>query len=146
MVDVKTSNLKLQQRSRNIIRKLSGSACLSTDQEIDALLHKCDGSVKLSLATLALNSTPEYAKTKLDASSGKLSAILPIDSISAVDKHGSNAVEISQSTTSSQRYILYVDGGGTKCRAIVVNSLSRKGEGEGGPSNVYARDFQYVSE
>ncbi|EZF71310.1 N-acetylmuramic acid 6-phosphate etherase [Trichophyton soudanense CBS 452.61] len=136
MVDVKTSNLKLQQRSRNIIRKLSGSACPSTDQEIDALLHKCDGSVKLSLATLALNSTPEYAKTKLDASGGKLSAILPIDSISAVDKHGSNAVEISQSTTSSQRYILYIDGGGTKCRAIVVNSLSQKGEGEGGPSNV----------
>ncbi|EFR01732.1 N-acetylmuramic acid 6-phosphate etherase [Nannizzia gypsea CBS 118893] len=133
MVDVKTSNLKLQQRSRNIIRNLSGSACPSTDEDIDELLQRCDGSVKLSLAVLALNSTPEHARTKLEASGGKLSALLIAGTTS---KYGPKVVEVSRSTFEPVKFILYIDGGGTKCRAIVVSSLSHRGEGEAGPCNV----------
>lgn len=136
MVDVKTSNLKLQQRSRNIIRKLSGASCPSADENIDDLLHKCNGSVKLALATLALGSSPEYARNKLELSGGKLSAIMTADTKSGVDRRGIKRVNATQSTVISEKLVLYVDGGGTKCRAIVINSLSQLGEGEAGPCNV----------
>ncbi|KAM5438302.1 putative N-acetylmuramic acid 6-phosphate etherase [Microsporum ferrugineum] len=136
MVDVKTSNLKLQQRSRNIIRKLSGASSPSAIEDIDDLLHKCNGSVKLALATLALGSSPEYARNKLEISGGKLSAIMTADTKSGADRRGIKRVNATQSTVISEKLVLYVDGGGTKCRAIVINSLSQLGEGEAGPCNV----------
>ncbi|KAK2839339.1 hypothetical protein FQN49_006238 [Arthroderma sp. PD_2] len=141
MVDVKTSNLKLQQRSRNIIRKLSGSSCPHTDKGIDGLLNQCDGSVKLALATLALNSTPEYASNKLEASGGKLSAIMTADPSPTKDTDNIRHLGFAHSpktehTLIPNSFVLYVDGGGTKCRAMVLDSRADKGEGEAGPCNV----------
>ncbi|KAF3481691.1 N-acetylmuramic acid 6-phosphate etherase [Arthroderma uncinatum] len=141
MVDVKTSNLKLQQRSRNIIRKLSGSSCPSTDTEIDDLLCRCDGSVKLALATLALSSTPEYARRKLEASSGKLSAIMradanPAHSLNAIGHSNSVHLSMAEPNDVPYSFVLYVDGGGTKCRAMIVRTHLERGVGEAGPCNV----------
>ncbi|KAK2753614.1 hypothetical protein FQN54_007391 [Arachnomyces sp. PD_36] len=123
MVDLKASNLKLQQRSRNIIRKLGGPACPTTDAEIDALLASCNGSVKLVLATLGLEVTVDEARERLDDAGGSLSSVLK-----------SKNQEVAK--YQDDEMVLYVDGGGTKCAAVIMGRDSRIGEGEAGPCNV----------
>lgn len=125
MVDLKTSNLKLQQRSRNIIRKLGGPSCPPTDTEIDALLANCNGSVKLVLATLGLESTVDEARKRLDEAGGSLSTVLE-----------SKKKELTKSKQDDEM-VLYIDGGGTKCAAVIMGQNSNIGEAEAGPCNVY---------
>ncbi|KAK2782888.1 hypothetical protein FQN52_000528 [Onygenales sp. PD_12] len=132
MVDLKSSNLKLEQRARNIIKKVSGTSCPSTDAEIDALLKKCNGSVKLALATLALGSTVEEAQQRLESGGGKLSDVLKQKSQESTQQ---NATKVTVSRTSIP-LVMYVDGGGTKCAATVVGPNGEIGEGEAGPCNV----------
>ncbi|EFW14569.1 N-acetylmuramic acid 6-phosphate etherase [Coccidioides posadasii str. Silveira] len=76
MVDLEASNLELEQRSLNIIRKLSASSCPSTDAELDARLACREGSVKLALAALALEITPEEARRRLEAANGCHAGVL----------------------------------------------------------------------
>jgi N-acetylmuramic acid 6-phosphate etherase len=49
IVDLAASNLKLKQRSRNILRSLSGNCCSSSDNELDCLLVRCNQSVKSAI-------------------------------------------------------------------------------------------------
>lgn len=125
MVDLKTSNLKLQQRSRNIIRKLGGPACPPTDAEIDDLLASCNGSVKLVLATLGLETTVDEARKRLDDAGGSLSVVLR------------SRKQASVKDNQDDEMVIYVDGGGTKCAAVIMGRDSRVGQGEAGPCNVY---------
>lgn len=124
MVDLKASNLKLQQRSRNIIRKLGGTACPSTDAELDALLQSCNGSVKLVLATLGLETTVDEAQKRLNEAGGSLSSVLKSRNQDVAKNHEDDEM------------VLYVDGGGTKCAAVIMGRDARIGEGEAGPCNV----------
>lgn len=136
MVDLKASNLKLKQRSRNIIRKISGSSCPSTDEEIDAILARCDGSVKLALATITLGSEPEDARKQLELADGKLSTVLANAAKSVSDKIEDANFDQAAKDIISDPLVMYIDGGGTKCAAVVMNSQGEFGEGEAGSCNV----------
>ena len=136
MVDLKASNLKLQQRSRNIIRKISGSSCPSTDAEIDSLLARCDGSVKLALATIALGSEPEDARNRLELAGGKLATVLADAAKSVADETETANLDDAAKAIINDPLVMYVDGGGTKCAAVVMNSRGDFGDGEAGSCNV----------
>ena len=139
MVDLKASNLKLRLRSRNIIRKISAQSRSLTDAEIDDLLASCHGSVKLSLATLALGSTPEYAREMLEGyAGGKLHDVLQNAAAKGSGTQPNGIPTPGEvSTREGQRLVMYVDGGGSKCAATVINSDGKIGKGEAGPCNVY---------
>lgn len=76
MVDLKATNLKLRQRSRNILRAICDPVCPASDAELDDLLSQCNSSVKLALATLSLGTTAEIAQQRLDENRGMLTGIL----------------------------------------------------------------------
>ncbi|KAI9738393.1 MAG: hypothetical protein M1834_008896 [Cirrosporium novae-zelandiae] len=134
MVDLKASNLKLQQRSRNIIRKLCGSLCPNSDDEIDALISKCNGSVKLALVTLTLNMSVEESARRIQDAEGSLSAVLR--------RHEEQRLkgEIKEKSQMENfepvDWVLCVDGGGTKCTAMIKGQNGEFGEGEAGNCNV----------
>ena len=131
MVDLKASNLKLEQRSRNIIRKLGGPACPAMDSEIDALLVACGRSVKLALATLALGVTPEEARKQLEVGGGKLATVLQSSTVGQSRANGTSEGLPGEIPP----LVIYIDGGGSKCAATVVSSHGQVGEGEAGPCN-----------
>ena len=130
MVDLKASNLKLQQRSRNIIRKLGGAACPSTDAEVDTLLAESNGSVKLVLAALGLGTAVEEARKRLNDAGGSLSSVLK-----SKNEEIPTVVPVPTSHPGCG-LVLYIDGGGTKCAAVIMDRDSRIGEGEAGPCNM----------
>lgn len=129
MVDLRPSNNKLKQRSRNIIRTLSKSLAPDSDAEIDALTERCGGSVKLALGVIHLGTNVEEARRQLDAAGGKLSLAIERSRTSSRVKH------IEYVDTSD--LVLCVDGGGSKCAAVVVDSIGRTGRAQAGPCNVY---------
>ncbi|QVM12323.1 hypothetical protein D8B26_006954 [Coccidioides posadasii str. Silveira] len=126
MVDLEASNLELEQRSLNIIRKLSASSCPSTDAELDARLACREGSVKLALAALALEITPEEARRRLEAANGCHAGVLT----GRLKPGGITPHE------KGPPLAMYVDGGGTKCAAVVVTREGRMAKGCAGPCNV----------
>lgn len=129
MVDLKATNLKLQQRSRNILRNLCGSSCPHSDSELDALLKSCAGSVKLAIATLSLGVSVSEAKQRLDSAGGVLASVLK----KAVDSSPTNPT--SKEATGPD-CVLCIDGGGSKCAAVVMSPDAEKGYGEAGGCNV----------
>lgn len=95
MVDVKATNLKLQERSRRIIREVAGDSLFTCDkdgnldkqahlvlrneqgdQRLDQLLEICDGSVKLAIAVAKTGMDPESAKLELEVAGGVLNTVL----------------------------------------------------------------------
>ena len=73
MVDLKATNVKLEQRSRNIIRSIEPTAFDFTDDELDARINICDGSVKPTLMTLMMGLEKEDCKWHLERAGGVLS-------------------------------------------------------------------------
>jgi N-acetylmuramic acid 6-phosphate etherase len=68
MVDLQATNAKLVTRTVRILQKLSGLT--ATDAE--ALLQSCDGELKTAIVCNKLDLSPEAARAKLDAASGRL--------------------------------------------------------------------------
>jgi N-acetylmuramic acid 6-phosphate etherase len=125
MVDLKATNLKLQQRSRNILRAVCGPRCPDSDEDLDVLLHKCHGSVKLAIATLSLGVPVSEAEHRLYEAGGVLADLLK----QVVDPSPPRGSE-------NQRYILCIDGGGSKCAAAVMSVDGQYGYGESSGCNV----------
>ncbi|KAJ9612242.1 hypothetical protein H2200_003839 [Cladophialophora chaetospira] len=124
MVDLKATNLKLEQRSRNILRTTCGIRCPESDNDLDALLKSCHGSVKVAIATLNLRVSPPEAKRRLDEVGGVLANLFK-------DK-----VEVSPRLGKIEGYVLCVDGGGSKCAAAIVSCDGPAGYGEASSCNV----------
>ncbi|PVH80206.1 putative glucokinase regulator family protein [Cadophora sp. DSE1049] len=124
MIDVKSSNLKLQQRSKNIIRTICGEKSPSSDKELESFLAACSGSVKLAVATILLETSIPEAKRRLDKAGGVLADVLQ----NPQPQH-SEPVTIGD-------YVLCVDGGGSKCGAVVLGRNGELGQGEAGECNV----------
>ncbi|OCT55071.1 putative glucokinase regulator family protein [Cladophialophora carrionii] len=125
MVDLKATNLKLQQRSRNILRTVCGLRCPTSDDDLDILLHKCHGSVKLAIASLSLGVSVSEAERRLDEAGGVLADLLK------------QVVDLSlPDDSTNQRYHLCIDGGGSKCAAAVISVDGESGHGESSGCNV----------
>ena len=128
MVDLKATNLKLEQRARNILHIVSEQTSQMDDSELDDLLKGCDGSVKLAITKLKLGVSIEEARLRLEAASGVLSDILD---------PGSPTIPPSQPTMRSHSdFVLCVDGGGSKCAAVIRDRNGHSWRGEGGSCNV----------
>lgn len=127
MIDVKATNEKLQQRSRDIIRIVCDSDCPSTDEELDRLLAACGGSVKIAAASILLGTSIEDARKRLNSAGGILAEVLK----SREDSNG-----ISNGAKDHQDFVLCVDGGGSKCAAVMIGKSGQIGRGEAGQCNV----------
>ena len=128
MVDLRATNLKLQQRSRNIIRNICGSTCPESNSELDDLLKSCGGSVKLAIAVLSLGVSASEAQQRLDGADGVLARILR-----------ESSKELTESPHMSRKdaeFVLCIDGGGSKCAAVVMSPDGAYGYGETGACNV----------
>lgn len=124
MVDLRATNLKLQQRSRNILRSICGPKCPQADEELDALLSTCDGSVKVAIVSLSLGVQVPEARNRLNIAGGVLAKVLE-------EGHNSPAT-----TGIDSEYVLCVDGGGSKCAAAIISADGTLSCGEAGGCNV----------
>lgn len=121
MVDLMASNLKLEQRSRNILRRVSPKCGSLADSELTTLLEKCNGSVKLAILVAETQETIENCQICLDKAGGVLSAALPENPLRSESKRD---------------FVLCVDGGGSKCAAVVADASGTLYHGNSGPCNL----------
>ena len=134
MVDMVASNLKLEQRSRNMLRRLSTKCSSMTDSELDALLSTSNYSVKLAILVAETGASVETCEKLLKSAGGVLATAL--DDISKPSTQSVN-------TEISRRFMLCIDGGGTKCAAVVTNTDGLVSHGYGGPCNLYVSRPSY---
>lgn len=131
MVDMVASNLKLEQRSRNMLRRLSMKCSSMRDSELDALLFTSKQSVKLAILVAETSQSVETCEKLLESAGGVLATALG----------GLPGPTPTQSATPeiSRRCVLCIDGGGTKCAAVVANAGGVVSHGYGGPCNLYVQ-------
>ncbi|KAL1839648.1 hypothetical protein VTK73DRAFT_3986 [Phialemonium thermophilum] len=126
MIDLKASNIKLKQRSRNILRFVGGEACTQTDEELDQILQQCRGSVKLAAVTIVLRVSVEEAEERLRRNKGVLARVFE-----EARQHE------TQTQSGDDGFVLCVDAGGTSCKAVILSSRDGElGTGTAGPCNV----------
>lgn len=135
MVDVKASNLKLKQRSRNIIRSIDSSSKLMADQQLDTLIGECGGSIKLALMTLLSGLTISDSSDRLQAAGGVLKIALETWECDGRVQTPDSSTELEDNTNSEQ-LALCIDGGGSKCAVAVGDASGHIGRAEGGPCNL----------
>jgi N-acetylmuramic acid 6-phosphate etherase len=133
MVDVKTSNLKLIDRSRRIFRAILPSTTPLRDEEIDALISSCKGSVKLALVVSKLNCSIPDAEARLASAGGVLKKALVINIESISNTHSLTRKDVGLDVTN---YTLCIDAGGTKCAAVIANHSGIVARAESGPCNL----------
>ncbi|OKL56265.1 hypothetical protein UA08_08459 [Talaromyces atroroseus] len=93
MVDLIASNKKLKQRSRNILRKVSKHCSLMADHDLDDLLARCNGRVKLAIVVAEKGTSIEQSQLELDMAQGVLAKVLAHENGSQVEQplvNGSN--------------------------------------------------------
>lgn len=127
MVDLKATNLKLQQRSRNILRSICGTKCPRTDEELDAVLSSSGGSVKIAIVSLRLGIPVPEAITRLRDSGGVLAKVLEQEQITQI---------LPTTNGTARKYALCIDGGGSKCAAAIISADGGIICGEAGGCNV----------
>ncbi|KAF8625754.1 hypothetical protein AX17_006780 [Amanita inopinata Kibby_2008] len=125
MVDLKTSNLKLVDRSRRILRTLHPSTTLN-DGEIDQLISSCNGSVKLALVVAKLGCSVEEGVAKLDAAGGVLKKAWQAETTSG---------PVSNNSSIDSSLVLCIDAGGTKCSVAIANKSGVVTRAVGGSCN-----------
>ncbi|KAJ5668689.1 hypothetical protein N7462_009759 [Penicillium macrosclerotiorum] len=125
MVDLVASNLKLKQRSRNILRRLSTECAAMSDSGLDALLSQCQHSVKLAILVAETGHSVDNCKQHLVSAGGVLSNALEGASQPVALEH-----------TPSRKFTLCIDGGGTKCAAVVTDGANIASHGYSGPCNL----------
>ncbi|KAJ5627260.1 hypothetical protein N7528_004687 [Penicillium herquei] len=125
MVDMVASNLKLEQRSRNMLRRLSVKCNERSDSELDTLLAESNGSVKLAILVAETGESVQTCQASLDSAEGILSkALTGKPRPDQPDTHG------------ERRFVLCIDGGGTKCAAAVADTSGAVSYGSAGPCNL----------
>lgn len=127
MVDLVASNLKLKQRSRNILRRLSKTCEIMSDTDLDVLLLNCNGKVKLALLVSETGLSVNECQAKLDLAGGVLTKAL---STEPANEH------LNGPPVHHRNYVLCIDGGGTKCAAVVADNTGALGRGTAGPCNL----------
>ncbi|KAJ5720659.1 uncharacterized protein N7483_008593 [Penicillium malachiteum] len=125
MVDMVASNLKLEQRSRNMLRRLSGKCNARSDSELDSLLSESNGSVKLAILVAETGESVQTCQQSLDSAEGILSkALAGISQPNQPHIHG------------ERQFVLCIDGGGSKCAAVVADKSGVMSYGSAGPCNL----------
>lgn len=128
MVDMVASNLKLEQRSRNMLRRLGAKCSSMSDAELDALLAQSNRSVKLAMLVAETGQTVEACQQYLESAGGVLAG--------ALDRACPRTQPQSPIDGISKRFTLCVDGGGSKCAAVIADSSGHTSHGFAGPCNL----------
>ena len=128
MVDMVASNLKLEQRSRNMLRRLGAKCSSMSDAELDALLAQSNRSVKLAMLVAETGQTVEACQQYLESAGGVLAG--------ALDRACPRTQPQSPIDGIAKRFTLCVDGGGSKCAAVIVDSSGHTSHGFAGPCNL----------
>lgn len=126
MVDLRATNIKLQQRAKNIIRFIAGPSCVQSDEELEKVLQDCHGSVKLAAATIVLNVPVAEAEARLLRHKGVLAKVF--------EEHESQ--QNAGKEVQHDGLVLCVDAGGTSCKAVIMSREGVSGCGVAGPCNV----------
>lgn len=129
MVDLVASNLKLKQRSRNILRILSGKCHFLSDDELDSLLATCNHSVKLAILVAETQKSVDICEGYLASAGGVLAKAL-----TAIPTPKEQTVA---DASAARQFDLCIDGGGTKCAAVVTDGKNIVCRGSAGPCNLY---------
>ncbi|KAL4987908.1 hypothetical protein BDW68DRAFT_197119 [Aspergillus falconensis] len=133
MVDLVASNAKLRQRSRNILRRLNADCASMSNSEVDLLLNRCNGSVKLALLVASTGRSVEQCREDLEAAGQQLAKALEPAATAALQP----GVSEGRDSDDPQGLILCIDGGGSKCAAVVADKAGAVlGRGEAGPCNI----------
>jgi N-acetylmuramic acid 6-phosphate etherase len=128
MIDLKPTNIKLQIRARRILRGICGNRCPVSDDELDAVLREADNSVKLAATKLLMNVSMEEARHELERNGGVLAEVVEgFETITRMIHERAN--------NRPQQAVLCIDGGGSKCRAVIVDRHGCEWIGEAGPCN-----------
>lgn len=122
MIDLKATNLKLQQRSRTILRAVAGEVCTQSNDELDQILEACHGSTKTAAVTIVLKCSVEDAVDRLQRNNGVLAKVF--------------AEAKKDAPSSTQGLVLCVDAGGSACKAVISGPNGILATGSSGPSNV----------
>ncbi|KXN81267.1 N-acetylmuramic acid 6-phosphate etherase [Leucoagaricus sp. SymC.cos] len=123
MVDVNPSNFKLEDRARRIFRTVLPDTTLS-DSQIDDLLASCHQNVKCALVADKFQCTASEASHLLEAVGGVLKRALQVPAAFSAVTDGQ-----------PDDFVLCIDAGGTKCKAVIANKSGVICRGEGGPCN-----------
>ena len=123
MIDVKPTNVKLQLRARRILREICGDRSPESDEELDSILQECGRSVKLAAVCIWLGVPVEEGKIRLTEANDILANIIK------------GPKNIKSFHKEDQKFVLCVDGGGSKCKAVIVSQRGAIGSGEAGPCN-----------
>lgn len=129
MVDMVASNLKLKKRSHNMLRRVSAKCKPLSDGELDSLLVKCNHSVKLAVLVAESQYPVDVCERHLEVASGVLAKAL-------ADINRLKEKTITE-TSQLRPFVLCVDGGGTKCAAVVTDGTGAVYRGFAGPCNLY---------
>lgn len=127
MVDVRATNLKLEQRARNIIREVCGASCPRSDEGMNILLREAGGSVKVAITMVALRTSAAKAQQELAAVDGLLARVL---ADAGVGEQPVTNIE------AERPYVLCIDGGGSKCAAYILTRDGEAGTAIGPACNV----------
>ena len=130
MVDVRPTNVKLQLRARKILREICGDRAPTFDEELDRELSSCGRNVKLAAVKIYLGISVDEADSRLRAAGGVLANIITIGQTPA---EAVNRVALD----ANAEYVLCVDGGGSKCSAVLLSRSGLLFRGESGPCNPY---------
>ncbi|CAG7983355.1 unnamed protein product [Penicillium olsonii] len=128
MVDMVASNLKLEQRSRNMLRSVSARCNTFSDAELDSLLVECNHSVKLAILVAESQCSVDVCEKHLASTGGVLAKALAV-----INRPNENTVVES---IASRPFVLCIDGGGTKCAATVTDATGVVYQGCSGPCNL----------
>ncbi|OAR02982.1 hypothetical protein LLEC1_05646, partial [Akanthomyces lecanii] len=125
MVDLKATNIKLQQRARNILRAIGGQRCPHSDEDLDAILAASHGSTKVAAVVIVLDVDVAEAELRLERNNGVLAQVF-----------AEAETQSSKGTKDESDIVLCVDAGGTSCKATVLSKDGAVGTGIGGPCNM----------
>ncbi|KAF8861273.1 SIS domain-containing protein [Acephala macrosclerotiorum] len=135
MVDLKATNIKLKQRSRNIVRSLELTASELSDEELDARIAECGGSVKFALMTLMTGCERQHCEEILEQAGGVLSTALQTINATASNTISNGKIK-SRNSASEGKLAVCIDGGGSKRAVALSDEAGNIGRGEAGPCNV----------
>lgn len=127
---MKPTNIKLEIRARRILREICGDRCPESDEDLDQELKACGRNVKLTAVKICLGVSVEEADRRLQDAGGVLANLLKA---SQASNENGNGISASQGAA----YVLCVDGGGSKCSAVIMSRNGAVGHGESGPCNPY---------
>ncbi|OJJ65791.1 hypothetical protein ASPBRDRAFT_164676 [Aspergillus brasiliensis CBS 101740] len=135
MVDLIASNQKLKQRSRNILRRVSRQCSTMTDQDLDDLLARCGGRVKVALLVADKGISVKESREQLEIAQGVLAKAIATEDKASVKTPLINGLK-------HHRLALCIDGGGSKCAALVGDTSGNLGKAVAGSCNLTDGEFE----